>query len=106
MNYEQELGASGMRVKGLIAYNYTDEQNVHVNIDPLYNIDSVGLIDISIGLESDNWSVALLGQNVSDEDYVTYVGNTPLSGSSFGTNTFYGFVAPPQTFSVRGEYRF
>ena len=106
LNYEQELGASGMRVKGLIAYNYTDEQNVHVNIDPLYNIDSVGLIDISIGLESDNWSVALLGQNVSDEDYVTYVGNTPLSGSSFGTNTFYGFVAPPQTFSVRGEYRF
>jgi len=105
-NYEQAIGNSGMRLKALAAYNYTDEQNVHVNLDPLYNIDSYGIIDLSVGIETDKWSLAVLGKNVSDEDYVTYVGNTPLSGSSFGTNTFYGFVAPPQTVTLRGEYRF
>ncbi len=106
LNYEQELGFNGLRFKALAAYNYTDEQNVHVDIDPLFKIDSVGLVDISVALETDKWSLAVLGQNVTDEDYVTYVGNTPLSGSSFGTNTFYGFVAPPQTVTFRGEYRF
>jgi len=106
LRYEQPIGANGMMLKALAAYNYTDEQNVHVNLDPLYNIDAYGLIDLSVGLETDKWSVAVLGQNVGDEDVITYVGNSPLSGSSFGTNTFYGFIAPPQTVTVRGEYRF
>jgi len=106
LNYEQEIGSNGLRLKALAAYNYTDEQNVHVNLDPAYTIDAYGLIDLSVGIETDNWSLAVLGQNVGDEEYVTYVGNTPLSGSSFGTNTYYGFVAPPQTVSLRGEYRF
>lgn len=106
LRYEQPIGANGMMLKAFAAYNYTDEQQVHPNLDPLYNVDAVGLIDLSVGLETDNWSVAVLGQNVGDEDYLTYVGNAPLSGSSFGTNTFYGFVAPPQTVTLRGEYRF
>ncbi len=106
LRYEQPIGANGMMLKALAAYNYTDEQNVHPNLDPLYTIDAYGLIDLSVGLETDKWSVAVLGQNVGDEEYLTYVGNAPLSGSSFGTNTFYGFVAPPQTVTVRGEYRF
>lgn len=106
LRYEQPIGGNGMYLKASAAYNYTDAQNVHPNLDPLYNIDAYGLVDLSIGLETDKWSVAVLGKNVADEEYLTYVGNAPLSGSSFGTNTFYGFVAPPQTVTVRGEYRF
>ena len=44
LRYEQPIGATGMLLKALAAYNYTDEHNVHANLDPLYEIDSYGCL--------------------------------------------------------------
>lgn len=77
------------RIKGDLSY--TDKQNVHVNLDPKYVIDSFTIIDLRVSVANEHWDFALLGKNVTDEDFLTYVNNVPLSGSSFGTNTFYGF---------------
>lgn len=90
----------------LLAHNYTDDQNVHVNLDPSYKIGGYGLLDARIGISTERWSVAMLAKNLTDEDVLTYVGNTPLSGSSFGTNTFYGFISAPRTVTVEGQLRF
>ncbi|MEM7081684.1 MAG: TonB-dependent receptor [Pseudomonadota bacterium] len=86
--------------------SYSSEQNVHVNLDPLYDIDAYAKWNFRVALESDNWTFALSGLNLTDERVLTYVGNNPLSGSTFSTNTFYGFVAPPRTFTLSATYEF
>lgn len=98
------LGFEYFRVN-LGAY-YAAEQNVHPNLDPLYDIDAYTKIDARIALEAENWSIALFGRNLTDEKIITYAGNVPLSGSSFGTNTFYGFIDRPATVGVQFQYNF
>ena len=99
-NYDKPFGDS-MAFEFFLAYNYTSEQNVHVNLDPQYKIDGYTLLDARVGVSGERWSVAVLGKNLLDEEILTYVGNTPLSGSTFGTNTFYGFVSAPSTVTVQ-----
>ena len=89
-----------------LGFYYASEQNVHPNLDPLYNIDSYIKVDARIALEAENWSIALFGRNLTDEKVLTYAGNAPLSGSSFGTNTFYGFVDRPATIGLQVQYNF
>jgi len=90
----------------MLAHNYTSEQNVHVNLDPQYKIDGYTLLDARIGISGERWSLAVLGKNLLDEEILTYVGNTPLSGSTFGTNTFYGFVSAPTTVTLQATVGF
>ncbi len=85
---------------------HASEQNVHPNLDPLYDINAYTKIDARIALEAENWSIALFGRNLTDEKVLTYAGNVPLSGSSFGTNTFYGFVDRPATVGLQIQYDF
>ncbi len=86
-------------------YNYTGKQDTHQNLDPVMEQDSVGRLDLNIAVEFDTWSIELLGKNITDEEFVTYSGNSPLSGT-FGADTIYGFVAPPATWSIRASYNF
>ncbi len=86
--------------------NYTDEQNVHGSLDPQYEIDAYTLVNLRIAVETENWELAVLGRNLSDEEVLTYVDNVPLSPSTFGTNTFYAFTLPPRTLSFQAAYRF
>jgi outer membrane receptor protein involved in Fe transport len=86
--------------------SYTDEQNVHVDLHPEWNVDSLTTMNFRIGLYAQNWDVSLLFQNFTDEQQFTYVGNVPLSGSTFGTNTFYSFMSRPQTTYLQASWYF
>lgn len=86
--------------------SYAGEQNTHVNLDPQWEVDSITQINFRVGLYSESWDIALLAQNLTDEQQFTYVGNTPLSGSTFGTNTFYSFMSRPRTTYLQATYRF
>jgi hypothetical protein len=59
-----------------------------------------------IALEAEQWNIALFGKNMTNADVLTYVGNNPLSGSTFGTNTFYGFVDRPAVYGIQVDYNF
>lgn len=85
---------------------HASEQNVDVNLNPLYQIDAYNKVNLRIAFEAENWSVAVFGNNITDEKVLTYVGNAPLSGSTFGTDTFYGFVDRPAVYGVQFEYNF
>ncbi len=93
-----------LRLKGDLSY--TDEQNVHVNLDPKYVIDDFTIIDLRVSVANDNWDLALLGKNVTNEDFLTYVNNVPLSGSTFGTNTFYAFNVRERSWWVQLAWRY
>ena len=62
-------------------------------------------MDVNIAIEFNDWGIELLGRNITDEKFVTYSGNSPLSGT-FGADTIYGFVAAPATWSLRAYYNF
>jgi len=86
--------------------SYTDEQNVHVNLDPKYEIDSFTIVDFRLSVSNENWDFALLGKNVTDEDFLTYVNNVPMSGSTFGTNTYYGFNVRERSYWIQVAWRY
>ncbi|PKG80687.1 TonB-dependent receptor [Colwellia sp. 75C3] len=85
---------------------HSAKQNVDVNLNPLYEEDAYNKVDMRIALESENWNIALFGKNMTNEEVLTYVGNNPLSGSTFGTDTFYGFVDRPATYGIQVDYNF
>jgi len=85
---------------------HSTKQNVDVNLNPLYEVDGYTKIDMRIALEGENWNIAIFGKNMTDEDVLTYVGNNPLSGSTFGTDTFYGFVDRPAVYGIQLDYNF
>ena len=85
---------------------HSAKQNVDVNLNPLYEVDAYDKVDLRIALESENWNIALFGKNITNEEVLTYVGNNPLSGSTFGTDTFYGFVDRPAVYGIQLDYNF
>lgn len=104
-DYFQGLG-NGLEFIASLSLNYVGSQNVHDNLDPNFNRDSYTKVNLKLGLQNDNWSVALIGKNLSDEDILTYAGNMPVSATTFGTNSFYGFVARPRQVALEAGYRF
>ena len=86
--------------------SWVSSQNVHVNLDPSYNIGAYEKIDIRMAISNEQWEFAFIGKNITNEDVLTYVNNVPLSGSSFGTNTYYGFDARDSTYTLQATMRF
>jgi hypothetical protein len=43
---------------------------------------------------------------MTNEEVLTYVGNNPLSVSTFGKGTFYGFVDKPAVDGIQVDYNF
>lgn len=85
---------------------HSAKQNVDVNLNPLYDVDAYTKLNLRLALEGENWSVALFGKNLTNEKTLTYVGNVPLSGSNFGTDTFYGFVDRPRVYGIQVNYQY
>ena len=97
--------AYGLELNISLNYNYTDKQNVHQNLDPVWEVDSTSLVNLNIGILGDDWGIELLGTNITDEKVVTFASNVPLSGT-FGADAVSGFVAPLSTWSLRAFYQF
>ena len=105
LDYVRQLGAFSFRAS--LNLSYWDEQNIHQNLDPEYVIDSYTRTDLRLALESEHWLLAVYGRNITDEEIITYAGNVPLSAISLiGADTIYAFIAPPETWTFKVEYRF
>lgn len=96
---------NGLNLRLSANLNYAGEQNVHQNLDPIWEIDAYTKVDLGATISGENWTLSLLGRNVTDEEIITYAGNTPLS-ETFGSNTVYGFISPPSTWTLRARYKF
>jgi outer membrane receptor protein involved in Fe transport len=106
VSLDHVLPLGSLDLRSGLDVNYVDEQNTHVNLDPMYEVDSITKVNLRVGLYADNWDIAVLWQNLTDEQQLTYVGNAPLSGTSFGTNTFYSFVSRPETVYLQANWHF
>ncbi len=93
-------------IVGFIDVQHIGDQQVHVNLDPAGEIDAYTMFGARLGLDASNWSIAVVGKNLGDEEVLSYSANAPLSGSTFGTNTFYSFVRKPRTVALEGVLKF
>jgi iron complex outermembrane receptor protein len=104
IDYSQPIG--NLWFNASLDAQWVDEQQVHVNLDPHGEVDAFTLVDMRLALEGDNWTLALLGKNLLNEEIIAYSANMPLSESLLGTNTFYSFLRRPRTLALEGTIRF
>ncbi|HRH75929.1 MAG TPA: TonB-dependent receptor [Cellvibrionaceae bacterium] len=104
LTYKREL-ANATFTTGL-DLQYVSNQQVHVNLDPQGEIDAYTLVGLRIALEDERFSVALSGENLTDEYVSSYMANVPLSDSNIGSQTFYSFARRPRTYTLSMGLKF
>jgi outer membrane receptor protein involved in Fe transport len=105
LDYRQPIYGNMTLVSSIDA-QWVDEQEVHVNLDPAGTTDAFTLLSMRIAVETEQWQVALLGQNLLDEEIITYSGNTPLAETIAKSNTHYSFVRRPRTVALTARINF
>jgi iron complex outermembrane receptor protein len=93
-------------VLGNVTLSYRDSYHMFEFENPLLDqTDAYTLLDASVTWTSanDKLRVALIGRNLTDEQYK--IGGYQFLGATFGNvvNSFYG---PPRTFTASLSYRF
>ena len=87
---------------------FTTDYNPSQTLDSNVEQSGYSKLNLRVALsDMDNrWEVAVLGKNLTDENIITYVGDTPLASNLSQSIGYFGFVEPPRTLSVQGTYRF
>lgn len=98
LTYKREL-ANATFTTGL-DLQYVSSQQVHVNLDPQGEIDPYTLVGLRVAMEDERFSIALSGDNLTNEYVSSYMGSVPLSDSSIGSQTLYSFVRRPRTYTL------
>ncbi|WP_390614441.1 TonB-dependent receptor [Maricurvus nonylphenolicus] len=87
--------------------SYRSEQYIEATLDPYLLQDSETNFNARIALESEQWMVALVGKNLTDNDSYSYGYSAPLSGSSFiGAPSFIGHQVRPRSYTIQVKYNF
>jgi outer membrane receptor protein involved in Fe transport len=99
---------NSMEFGALFDVFYTSEYDASATFDPGLVQDSYALFNARFGIgdASGRWEIAVLGKNLSDEKVLSFGGDTPLAGSSFGAKSNYAFYNPGRTIAVQGLLRF
>ena len=69
--------------------------------------DSQVNVNARIALEADDWMLALVGKNLTDNDDIGYSAATPVSGSALlQAPTYSGYQVNPRTLAIQAKYNF
>jgi outer membrane receptor protein involved in Fe transport len=100
--------AANLELSALLDVFFTDDYDASATFDPALVQKSYSLTNLRVGLgpESGDWQIAVLGKNLSDEKVLSFGGDTPLSGSTFGAKSNYAFYNPGRTVTLQGLLRF
>jgi iron complex outermembrane receptor protein len=95
---------SGLELMTSVDMNYSDDYFSAQDLDPSTQHDDVVLWNARIALNGDNgnWSVALLGKNLTDEETSAWNNDVPITGS----NSYFGVPQRPRSVALQGRYRF
>lgn len=87
---------------------YSSDYLISLTLDPNAKQDSYTKLNGRIALSGAErrWELAVVARNITDEEVLSYAGDTPLAGSIFGARSYYGFVDPPRTVAIEGTFRF
>ena len=68
--------------------------------------DSYFWLNLRLAFEAENWTIAVLGKNLTDEEVVEFATTVPNSGVYFGAPAYAGFMKQPRTIALQFDYRF
>lgn len=106
-DYVWPLGAS-MQMHANVDAIYSDDYLLSLTLDPAAVQKAYTKINARLSLSgpSDEWQLALVGRNLSNQTVLSYAGDTPLANRLFSARSYYGFVDPPRSIAVEATYRF
>ncbi|MEM9333959.1 MAG: TonB-dependent receptor, partial [Pseudomonadota bacterium] len=85
---------------------HTSEYDASATYDPALVQDAYTKIDARVALSTENWEIALLGKNLTDEVVLQFGGDVPLAGSTFGAKSNYAFFGQGRTLALQAMLRF
>ncbi|MEM8685498.1 MAG: TonB-dependent receptor, partial [Pseudomonadota bacterium] len=85
---------------------HTSEYDASATYDPALVQDAYTKVDARVALSTENWEIALLGKNLTDEVVLQFGGDVPLAGSTFGAKSNYAFFGQGRTLALQAMLRF
>ena len=100
--------SSDYEFTALVDVFYTSEYDASATFDPALVQDAYTKVNARLGFGPGDgrWEIALLGRNLGDERNLTFGGDTPLAGSTFGAKSNYAFYAQGRTVTLQGSVNF
>ncbi len=100
--------ANDLEVRGLFDVFYTDDYDASATFDPALVQDAYTMLNarLAVGDQDGRWEVAALVKNLTDERVLSFGGDTPLAGSTFGAKSNYAFYSRGRTMTLQGIVRF
>ena len=82
---------------------FTDSYFIQSDFDPFTEQDSYARVDLRVALTapSDNWEVALVGRNLTDEEIIFFANDLPGSDGSYVNS-----LVRPRNIALQGTLRF
>lgn len=100
LDYETEISGD----KALFAsmnYAWMDERNTDWTLDPMAQVDSYGLLSARLGIRlAERWEFSIVGNNLTNEDYVTKVRSSGLCGC------YSGWKGTPRYVGISATYTY
>jgi len=87
---------------------YTDDYDASAAFDPGLVQDSYTMLNarLALGSQTGRWQIALLAKNLSDEKVLSFGGDTPLAGSTFGAKSNYALYGAGRTLALQALINF
>ena len=76
-----------------------------VTLNPDIEQEAYTKVNARLALEAEQWTLALVGKNLTDEDVTSFASDTPLSGT-LKAPSYTGYMERPRTFAIQATYRF
>ena len=106
-NFRVPVGRN-LEFGALLDVFYTSEYDASATFDPALVQDAYTMTNarVSLGDQAGRWEIAALARNLGDERVLTFGGDTPLAGSTFGVKSNYAFYSRGRSISLQGTVRF
>jgi len=87
---------------------YTGAYDASQTFDPSLVQEGYTMLNARLGVGdmAGRWELAMLAKNLTDEKVLTYGGDTPLAGSTFGAKSNYAIFNPGRTLSLQARFNF
>ncbi len=87
---------------------YSAKYLTSLTLDPATEQDAYTKVNarVALGGVNQQWEIAVVGRNLTDETVVSYSGDTPLARNLFGARSYYGFVDMPRGVALEVSYQF
>ena len=87
---------------------YSGKYDAAPTFDPLLVQKAYAMLDLGVTVADadESWQVSLVGQNLTDKQFLQYGQDMPLAGSTFGMKSIYAFYDQGRTIRLQSRINF